>query len=468
VEPSVSVDPRDPRRVVGLFQQDRWSDGGAKGIAAVYSSDGRSFSETTLPFSVCAPGGLSLYTRASDPWVSFGPDGTAYASGLGLDPARNASGVVAATSRDGGRTWQHVTDLIDDPSAQFTDDKNSVTADPVRPGTAYQVWDRFDFGPGGNGSSFTGPAMMSVTHDFGRTWSTPRIIVADSAPDQQTFGNVIVVDDRTGRIYDVFDLLTYTDVNFTALASAIESVAWSDDGGRTWSAPVRAATDTSVLDTDPANGDVLRTGIQLPAAAIDPVTGELYLAYEGTDFTAGAYDQIELVHSADGGRTWSAPSRVNGAPQALAFTPAIAVSPAGTVAVSYYDIRTLQPGDTTTLPTSTWLATSPRGGGHFTERQIAAPFDFLSAPFAGGFFVGDYEGLASSRAGFRALFAEANSGQPANPTDIFTGQFGPTPPAPGRLPASTVPTPAGASGGVPGHGLGTGKPRGPAGPARSA
>jgi hypothetical protein len=74
VEPSVSVDPGNPGRVIGVFQQDRWSDGGAKGLAAVWSGNGRDFHQSALPFDACAPGGLSLYNRASDAWVSFGPE----------------------------------------------------------------------------------------------------------------------------------------------------------------------------------------------------------------------------------------------------------------------------------------------------------------------------------------------------------------------------------------------------------
>jgi hypothetical protein len=211
---------------------------------SLYSANGRDFRETTLPFSACAPGGLSLYARASDPWVSFGPDGTAYAIGLG-------------------------------------DDKTSITADPVRAGTAYAMWDRLDFGPNGDGSKFTGPALLAVTHDSGRTWGKPQVMVGTTL-NQQTIGNIIVGDPRTGRLYDFFDLITYTDPSATTVASADESVVHSDNGGRTWSSPVTVTPDTTVLDTDPNNGDVLRTG-GLPSVAIDPRTGELYLTVEGTD-----------------------------------------------------------------------------------------------------------------------------------------------------------------------------------------
>ena len=421
VEPMIAVDPARPDQEIGVFQQDRWSNGASKGLMAVYSTDGgQHFSRTTLPFSSCAPGGLP-YGRASDPWVSFGPDGTAYASGLNTDFAANASGIAAATSYDGGRTWRHATQLIVDISNEFVDDKNSVTADPLRVGTAYQVWDRLDFGPNGDGSKLTGPALMSTTHDDGRTWGAPTVIV-DTAANQQTIGNIIVADRRTGVLYDFFDLITYTDPTGNTVLSAVESMARSVDGGRTWSKPTPVATDSSGVDTDPNTGAALRTGA-LPSVAIDPEHGTLYLAYEGTDFTGGTYDQIQLVHSTDGGRTWSAPVRVNGAPHAEAFTPTVAVNRFGTVAVSYYDLRALPKGDTTTLPTIPWLAVSAAGGESFSdEQQLAPAFDMLKAPVAGGYFLGDYQGLASDGIAFHSLFVTTTG----TPGTIATAAFAET------------------------------------------
>jgi hypothetical protein len=418
VEPNLAVDPAHPAHIVGMWQQDRWNDGGAHGIGVTFSTDGgRSFTEGTLPASRCAPGGVN-YERASDPWVSIGPDGTVYASALSFDGTTPRNTVTAAVSYDGGRSWRHPTELIKDTTLQFFNDKNSVTADPRRPGTAYQVWDRVDGGPAGN-QFVTGPAMLSVTHDFGRTWSTPRVIVPTGLREQ-TIGNVIVADPRTGTLYDVYERTVLVNGVFSGSFAMVRST----DGGRTWSAPVTIAQDTSVQDVDPNTGAPLRTGGGLPSAAIDPVTGQLYMAYEGTDLTGGGYDQIQLTTSTDGGRHWSAPARVNGAPSSPAYTPSIAVSRSGQVAVTYYDIRTLRPGNTTTLPTSTWLTVSPRGGTHFDrERRIAPVFDFLAAPDAGGAFLGDYEGLVATGDGFRALFVTTNSGQPANRTDVFTGQF---------------------------------------------
>src|SRR2546421_6453521 len=249
VEPSVATDQGHPDRVVGAWQQDRWSDGGAHGLVAGFSIDGgRSFHDVPWPVSSCAPGGLP-YDRASDPWVSIGPDGTAYGSALNFDALTPRNGVAATTSYDGGRTWRNTTQLIADTEIAFFNDKNSVTADPVRTGRAYQVWDRLQFSPDGN-LFVTGPTVLSATRDGGRTWSTARVIV-DTPTLQQTIGNVIVADPRTGALYDFYTSIRYTDATATQAVFVRFEVVRSVNGGRTWSAPTIIANDTSVPDVDP-------------------------------------------------------------------------------------------------------------------------------------------------------------------------------------------------------------------------
>lgn len=445
VEPWVAADRRDPRRAIGVFQQDRWSDGGAKGLVASYTRDGRHFAESLLPFSACVPGGLG-YQRASDAWADFGPDGVAYANGLSFDQTTARSAVASATSYDGGRTWTHAQAVIADDDPTIFNDKNSITADPVHPGVAYQVWDRIDQVASGPGAHYDGPAYIAITHDHGRTWTRPRPFVDTSAvPFSQTIGNVIVADPRTGVLYDFFEWQSYSDVTATKPTDLHFAVVRSADQGRTWSRPVTVARDTSVPEVDPNAPDdaskALRAGSELVSAAIDPRTGELYAAYEGSDFTGGRYDDVQLVYSTDGGRTWSAPVRINQAPNAPAFTPAIAVDARGTVAVTYYDLRYLRPGDTTTLPTAMWYVTFPRGGERsVSERRISRVFDWLRAPYAGwGHFLGDYAGLATVRGGFRPIFAEAGDASSTDPTDIFSGLLAAPRPGPAATAAAATP-----------------------------
>jgi hypothetical protein len=69
------------------------------------------------------------------------------------------------------------------------------------------------------------------------------------------------------------------------------------------------------------------------------------------------------------------------------------------------------------LPVDSWFITST---DHGDEAHVTGSFDMLTAPFARGFFVGDYEGLATVGATFRPLFVQANSGNTANRSDVFS------------------------------------------------
>jgi BNR/Asp-box repeat protein len=448
VEPYISVNPLNPKQAIGVFQQDRWNNGGAHAGGEVWTRDGgEHWTEGLLPFGDCgAPGGTN-YERVSDLWVSFGPDGTAYAAGLEVDFGDNRSGIATATSFNGGRTWKFPTSVINDDDPAVLNDKNSVTADPRHPGTAYAVWDRIDqpVDANGNPTSFDGPGYISVTHDFGRTWSTPAVMVDTTlVPNSQTIGNIIVGDPRTGLLYDFFDSITYSDPTASVATDAHYAFVTSRDEGKTWSAPTRISNDTSTADADPnAPNDPtkqLRTGSGLPMVAIDPVTGELYLTREGTDGTNGQLDQVELQHSTDGGRTWSAPAVISHGANQPSYTPAVAVDPSGAVSLVYYDVSDLQPGNVTTLPTSTWLYTFPRGQQQkATERRIAPDFDWLLAPDAGGHFLGDYDGIAASGFDGARPFFSATINAPQ--TNEYTGLFE----APWGDPVSSTNT---ASGGV--------------------
>jgi hypothetical protein len=72
LEPWVAANPANGRNLIGTYQQDRWNDGGAKGLVAAFSTNsGRSWTPVPLPFSECAApfyhGNVLHYERASDP-----------------------------------------------------------------------------------------------------------------------------------------------------------------------------------------------------------------------------------------------------------------------------------------------------------------------------------------------------------------------------------------------------------------
>src|SRR6266516_2134145 len=387
VEPWVAVNPASAGNVVGVWQQDRNSFGGAHGLVAGFSfNSGLTWGETTLPFNACAPGGLS-FERASDPCVSIGPGGKAYAVSISFNFVANGDNSVAAsTSSNGGKTWTSpaLVDLITGPDAnRLFDDKESVTADPVTPGVAYVVWDRFTGGHNDNpvqilhSHGFTSPAMFSKTVDGGLHWSAPKVIY-DPGWRNNTIGNEIVVDPRNDALYDFFAVGYKAGPNKGGGQAAFyEAVIKSTDGGATWSQPTLIAADEDIGVVDPNTGAPLRTGSGLPDPAIDPATGQLYVVWEDARFSGGQYDEIALSTSTNGGATWSAPIRVNTPTGRPAFTPTVQVNSTHVVAVTYYDFRNLTT-QTTTLPTDYWVTESTNNGTSFdNEAHIAGPFDML-------------------------------------------------------------------------------------------
>jgi hypothetical protein len=412
VEPWVAVNPTNRRNILGVVQQDRWNDGGAHGLVAMYSRDGGStFHVVPLPFSSCAPGGLA-YERASDPWVSFGPDGTAYAAALSFDENSPRNAVTAATSTDGGKTWGNVREIIVDTDATYFHDKESVTADPTTAGTAYIVWDRTPWC-----CDYPAPSMMSKTTDFGVSWSAPQLItpVNNNTGD---LGNVMVVDPNTGTLYDFLDRF----YNTTSGTIRKYLVIKSTDGGANWSSPVVVATDKGIDDYDPhPGGGYLRTGVAIVSAAIDRTTGRLYVVWEDARFTGGAHNQV-LISTSPDGTSWSKPAVVSTTIGQTAFTPAVAVNDDGQVAVTYFDFRSYDSGKSR-LPTSYWMRISPPRGKAFGPDIALLPdtFNILNAPDAGGLFLGDYMGLAARGSSFVALYCTTTP-HPDNKTDCFASK----------------------------------------------
>src|SRR5262249_11832726 len=109
VEPSVAVDPTNPSHLVGAWQQDRWSNGGANGIGTAAAFDGGATGVvSTRRLGRCGGGTAESgadYDRATDPWVTFAADGTVFLLALVFDVTSARNGVIASRSSDGGVTW---------------------------------------------------------------------------------------------------------------------------------------------------------------------------------------------------------------------------------------------------------------------------------------------------------------------------------------------------------------------------
>jgi hypothetical protein len=407
VEPFVAVHPLDASRLVGVWQQDRWSNGGAQGLLAAFSTDGgQTWATRQAPFTRCSGGNAvngGDYARATDPWVTVGADGTVYWMAMAITDLASGDEISAmrvSRSTNGGNTWSAPVTLIQD-STPFLNDKNSITADPANASYVYAVWDRLNY------ATNSGPAYYTRTTNGGITWEAARVLY-DPGLEAQTIGNQIVVL-SDGTLIDLFTEIQYG--TSTTPDSATLRVVRSVNHGATWSAPVSIAPLQAIGAYDPETGIPIRDGSVLGTIAVGP-DDAIWVAWQDSSLglvclnppCLGPRDAIALAGSTDGGQTWSPPVRVNADDTVQAFTPAIRVAADGTIGVTYYDLRD-NTSDPATLLASHWLATSA-DGTTWTERLVTGPFDLAIAPNALGLFLGDYVALASAGGSFLPFFTQ--------------------------------------------------------------
>jgi hypothetical protein len=345
----------------------------AAALAAVLCSAGLVLAAGTItsatntsndPFVACTVGASPVdlqYERASDPWVSFGPGApgspsgtTAYAVSISFNqsPGRNGNTVGAAVSYDGGSSWVHPQSL--------------------------------------RGDAATGVPLPVPDSNF-QFFHDKESVTADPT--------------QPGHAYAVWDVLIGPNMNVEA---DLHSASFTDftllskttDFGVTWS-PART-------NEVPAP---VRTGDITPSPAVG-LRGDLLVVWQDSRFSGR--DEIVISMSADGGATWTAPRRVNTPTGQPAFTASVAVSSSGTIGVSYYQLGSTSPGS---MPTSYLLkkfSTSAIISGGIdqgiAQTLIAGPFNMLDAPFALGYFTGDYEALATIGDRFVPVFAQGTCG----------------------------------------------------------
>jgi hypothetical protein len=454
VEPWIEVNPTAQSNIVGFYQQDRYSNGGAKGnVAAVSMDSGLSWTQVAVPNDTRCTGGT--FQRASDPWISFGPDGVLHAMSLVTDPdpptgGFGANGMTYNRSTNGGLTWEPAIRLVTDPAGRFLNDKNSMTADPNESDFVYAVWDRLqvpadELTPSDNpvGLGFKGPIYFTRTTNGGDSWEPARKIYETGA-NKQTLGNQIVVEPATkgGSLFDFFADITNASQRRGGIGPVKISYIRSDNRGVTWTKPTRindmipmsliiGREGQTPIDVepvpcpDPADTDdcPIRAGDLIPEVAVDPNSGNLYAVWMDARFDGGLFlvdhDNIAFTQSTDGGLTWSAPIKVNKTPTTepnydqQAFTPSVHVDADGTVTVTYYDFRnnTPDPGalDTDYFAVSCESASEDCAVTASWEEERITPvsFDIRKAPFARGYFLGDYMGLDNAGPAFTAMFGQA-------------------------------------------------------------
>jgi hypothetical protein len=456
VEPWLAADPgpdpSDALHFVGAWQQDRWNDGGARGLVTAATFDGGQTwdLQANTKSSICT-GGTGTegeYQRASDPWTAISPDGTAYLMSLSVDTNPGGFGLhpnamLVMRSPDGGLTWDDPITLKRDENPNVLNDKNTMTADPLDSDFAYAVWDRLVSPPGeaappnafAHALGFKGPTWFARTTNGGDSWEPARKIF-DPAGRSQTIGNQIVVT-GSGDLVNAFDLIRSSNRQRGRGFSI--AVIRSEDKGETWPKHAtivdRHFSFQGIVidpeDPDP-NTQRVRTGDILPEVAADLNSEAVYLVWQDSRF--GPRSSVAFSQSLDGGETWSPTVKINQTPDLAndlneqAFTPMVRVSDDGTVTVTYYDFRNNTPDpDLRTdafaihCHSATDDCTDP--SSWTDEVQLTdESFDMRQAPFANGWFVGDYVGLDTDGTNQFPFWSMPHDGDPAS---VFVRELSP-------------------------------------------
>lgn len=425
----MAADPSDPRRLLACSMvQPAQPSMQASRDAAYLSVDGGLHWVKTLEF------GGALWS--SDPSCAFSANGLALYAGLNFDPLRSqwTGDTVLYTSANGGATW------VADPSLP-QGDREFITTDPER--------DRIYMGEIVDGLSLDGtkkaPLVVYESKDGGRSFHVGAVLSA--ARQIRVFGypGGVLPDGRFATAFSVIPERAALRGTDSHIAGAVRIFLYDAELSPRVVLPV-------VNELHECNA--WRNSTPMPSLAVDEsggiFRGRMYVAWP--DSRSGRCD-ILFASSSDGGKTWSAPVRVNddqargtkdGGPDD--FHPVVSVSSYGVVGVLWYDRRndpdnvSWQPrfsasldGGLTFRPSVAFegagmklykskvahLGFAVRGGDDPPFRSggpVRVSFGYQSPELTGG----ETAGLAADRSGlFHALWIDNRSGV----TQVWTAQI---------------------------------------------
>ncbi|MBJ7607835.1 MAG: hypothetical protein JF887_00170 [Candidatus Dormibacteraeota bacterium] len=431
IEPSIAVDPANSQHVVAAYQEGRVDGGGdaTNGFATSFDA-GQTWVHGELPGLTSYPGQGGTFDRASDAVVTFGADPAnpgkylVYANSLVFDDTTGnalASGMAVNVSRDGGRTWTAPV-ILEQDKVGGLNDKNWIVVDNGtgaghKTGRVYVVWDR------------VAPIVYAYCdHDCDQlaNWTNSQINSQTKTVNgfyvlypSQGIGSMPVIG-NDGSLTVVFNTLSGVPVSvnpseqpeISPNGTPIVQTTATKAGTVPFPAPLTFSQVPITIATYKTNGVAEQRAGGLPSAALDPITGTIYVGWEDNRFrTDAAKKQNDAVFSKSSDAahaTWSTPARINGGPTndlVDHYNTSLAVGPDGTLHVMYR--QRLEAGSGALPPTiDTYYQESQDGGASFTAplKVDTGPGTypgtmpdnaFYGAFSRGGTFQGDYDQIVA-------------------------------------------------------------------------
>jgi hypothetical protein len=326
--------------------------------------------------------GPNLNLDCDDPFPNNEPD-------IEVDPA-DAHHMIASsndygsccdqfyTTFDGGQTWQTGDMSRENPGKTGSD---PVTVFDRKHGVAIHSSLNYSLQHAAGTQACDGDLVVSISSDGGLVWQPPVVVddgIGCDLSKLQLFNDKewIVTDNNSaspffGRTYVTWSKFESHDGSY--VSSAIWE-AHSDDGGQSWSAPKPISGVNPALCTFQTAGPVGECDEnQFSVPTIGP-DGGVYVAFENSQNqalweSAGEFDdQYLLVHSTDGGQTWSAPAFVAGLEDGVDDYP---INVNGRQTLTGYQLRTNSAGNIVAGPNGTlYLVFSDNRNG---TRDVPTP-----------------------------------------------------------------------------------------------
>ena len=321
------------------------------------------------------------YIPSNGPILGYDHNGVTYIGGFYIDASGQSTfGFEAFEKSSDGITWSAAAPAVIrqdyDPFYCWMAVDTSMTSPYTNSIYVSCVMD----GPIDNNDK-TNQVVVSHSSDGGTTWQQANLAPAQRGSIAEDLNTAMTVG-NDGTVYVTW-MYCYSNPNECNNEKGYTLFSKSSDGGSTWTTP-KLVAEVALAQRLPNT----QIGVQnTPAIGVDnsngPHAGNLYVVmYNWT----GTFMQVQVVHSTDGGSTWSKPVPVAPGVTHDQFFPWISVSPAGLVGVSWLDRR----NDPNNLDYQAFAGISTDGGLSYRNVQLTQAFSDPNV--GGGFEIGQYTG----------------------------------------------------------------------------